>query len=247
MISDILVRQGNWLFRWRSYVLAAFIPLVLYSLYGPEPVEAAFGKGVDSAYEMVCAAVAGLGLLLRCLTVGFVPAGTSGRNTRSQVAESLNTTGMYSLTRNPLYFANAVTVMGIAMFTQSLVVMLSLTLFLVVYLERIIAAEERFLTEKYGEVYLAWARRVPAFFPRFSGWHAPEMGFSVKTVLKREYTTLLILVGSLCAIDQIRDMGSQANPHWDLHWFVLLGLSLFSYVSLRWMKKHTGLLDVEGR
>ena len=48
-----------------------------------------------------------------------MPAGTSGRNTAKQVADTLNTTGLYSLTRNPLYLGNAVIYMAIACFLQN--------------------------------------------------------------------------------------------------------------------------------
>ncbi|MGC9453013.1 MAG: methyltransferase family protein, partial [Oceanipulchritudo sp.] len=44
--------------------------------------------------------------------------GTSGRNTKQQVAYSLNTTGFYSVVRNPLYLGNFFMYLGIALFTH---------------------------------------------------------------------------------------------------------------------------------
>ena len=58
---------------------------------------------------------------------------------------------MYSLTRNPLYLGNAVIYMSIALFTQGIYFIVLMALFLVIYLERIIAVEERFLTERFGD------------------------------------------------------------------------------------------------
>ena len=74
----------------------------------PEPIETNFGQTADMHYEAACIALAFVGLAIRVFTVGFVPAGTSGRKHDGQIAETLNTTGIYSLTRNPLYLGNAV-------------------------------------------------------------------------------------------------------------------------------------------
>ncbi|MBP1885245.1 methyltransferase family protein [Sinorhizobium mexicanum] len=108
MILDDIVHQGNWFFRWRSYVLLITIPIAFLVLSQGEPIELRFGDGADFVYEGFCLALALVGLAIRAFTVGHAPKGTSGRNTRKQIAESLNTTGMYSLCRNPLYFGNAV-------------------------------------------------------------------------------------------------------------------------------------------
>ena len=47
-----------------------------------------------------------LGEAIRIFTVAYTPAGTSGRNTKQQLADTLNTTGIYSLLRHPLYLGN---------------------------------------------------------------------------------------------------------------------------------------------
>ena len=55
------------------------------------------GRAVGS----VCLLVAFSGVAVRALTIGFTASDTSGRNPEGQVADSLNTTRMYSLVRNP--------------------------------------------------------------------------------------------------------------------------------------------------
>jgi protein-S-isoprenylcysteine O-methyltransferase Ste14 len=247
MITDSLERQGSWFFRWRSYVLLGFAPIILLTISQPEPVKTYFGRSADEFYEAFCIAIAFAGLGIRALTAGFVPGGTSGRNTRRQIAQCLNKTGMYSLTRNPLYLGNAVTIMGVTMFTQSLSLSLVMFLFLIVYLERIIAAEERFLTEKFGETYLAWAKEVPAFFPRLSGWKHPELPFSFRTVLKREHSSMLSILASLFVLDQAREYFTEAQPGFDGAWIGFLAVGFLVYAVLVWMKKRTRLLHVDGR
>lgn len=246
MIDDALVRQGNWLFRWRSYILLGFTPLFVLAMLRPEPIETNFGSFWDSAYETACLALAFIGLGIRVFTVGFVPAGTSGRNTASQIAETLNTTGPYSLTRNPLYFANAIIYVAVALFTQDLYVVLAMVLFLVIYLERIIANEERFLERKFGEPYVQWADAVPAFFPRLAGWRRPELPFSARTALKREYSGLLAIVATFFVLDQGHEYITERAPV-DTAWLLFFVAGAAVYLILRTLKKHTHVLHQEGR
>ena len=247
MISDSIARQGNWFFRWRSYVLLGFAPLAWLVIIQPEPIEVEFGQTADTLFESACIALAFIGLGIRAFTIGYVPAGTSGRNTKGQAAASLNTTGIYSLTRNPLYFGNAIIYMAIAFFSQNIWFSILMLLFLIVYLERIIATEEQFLTGKFGAAYLDWASEVPAFFPRFSGWKAPELPFSFRNVLRREYSGLFAIVATFFVMDQAREYFSESKVAIDPDWLAAFAVGALVYVSLRWVKKRTSLLDVEGR
>ncbi|MEX0409698.1 isoprenylcysteine carboxylmethyltransferase family protein [Aquibium sp. LZ166] len=247
MVSDLLARQGNWLFRWRSYFLLGLAPLFLIALSKPEVVEVEFGSFFDSVFEGACIAFAFAGLAVRGFTVGYVPGGTSGRNTRGQLAETLNTTGLYSLTRNPLYLGNAVIYMAIAAFTQDVFVFVIMGLFLWLYLERIIAAEEAFLAEKFGKPYLAWASQTPVFLPRLTGWRAPVLPFSVRNVLRREYSGFFAIVASFFIIDQLHEYLTEHPEHIDLAWALTLAGGAVLYLFLRTLKKRTRLLDVAGR
>jgi protein-S-isoprenylcysteine O-methyltransferase Ste14 len=102
MLASEMSRQGTMLFRYRS-----FIPVILIS-----PMLLAWATADSTSqtsplalpWDCICFLVSFAGLMLRVGTVGFVPAGTSGRNTAQQVANVLNTSGMNSTTRNPLYF-----------------------------------------------------------------------------------------------------------------------------------------------
>jgi protein-S-isoprenylcysteine O-methyltransferase Ste14 len=247
MIRDSITRQGSWLFRWRSYILLVFAPLMYLALSGPEPVESYLGEAADFTYEAICIAIAFAGLAIRAFTVGFVPAGTSGRNTHSQIAETLNTTGLYSLTRNPLYFGNAVIYTGIALFTQNVYFVVVMILFLVIYLERIIATEEDFLTNRFPETYPAWAKDVPAFFPRLHGWKRPALGFSFRNVLRREYSGFFAIIATLAIVDSAREYLTEPENTVDEIWLLAFIIGALIYIILRALKKHTNLLTVDGR
>ncbi len=78
----------------------------------------------------------------------------------------LCTSGVYGLMRHPIYGAwISFIAPGIAIMTGSLV---GLTVPLLMYLvfRRLIATEERYLEEKFGEVYHEYRHRVWAIFPR---------------------------------------------------------------------------------
>src|SRR6185312_8121054 len=95
---------GNWLFRWRSYLpipFVIFIALALHEFQLPYN-----SLAIHEYWAKFCVVLSFCGLAIRALTVGCAPAFTSGRNTRRQCAQELNTTGMYSIVRHPLYLGN---------------------------------------------------------------------------------------------------------------------------------------------
>ena len=67
--------------------------------------------------------------------------------------------GLYRLSRNPLYVAYFVFFLGCALLTQSLM-LLSIVLVLQISTHRVILAEERWCAEQFGEAYLHYVNRV---------------------------------------------------------------------------------------
>lgn len=67
---------------------------MIIALNEGEYIELNFGGLADTYWDAFSVALAFLGFALRVVTVGHVPAGTSGRNTRAQKADALNRTGM---------------------------------------------------------------------------------------------------------------------------------------------------------
>src|SRR5689334_12935406 len=242
--------QGQFLFRWRSILPLFLLPLLVAALS-----ESLLGDRSTSERHVwlgFCMAVSFFGLAIRCATVGFTPAGTSGRNTQKQKARALNTSGLYSLVRNPLYLGNFVIVFGIAMSPMVwwLLVVVVLTYWL--YIERITAAEEAYLSQKFGAEYARWAKRTPAFLPRFDNWRPPELSFSTRTVLRREYSGFFAIIAVYFAIELVSVLVFRGHPlskwlsqHGEWLAFFLLGGAIF--IGVRALKKHTRLLHVEGR
>ena len=246
-LREELERQGDWLFRWRSYVLPVALLILLLVLLSARASEQTHGVTGDGLYTEFCLAVSFFGLVMRCLTVGHVPKGTSGRNTREQIAESLNTTGMYSILRHPLYFGNFIIYLGIILSLQVwwLAPLIILAIFL--YIERIMLAEEGFLRGKFGDSYLQWANRTPAYWPRFKQWQRPSLPFSFRNVLKREYTGFFGIIAVFTLLETLDGLVSKGRLNFGSGWLAFFLAGLLIYLILRTLKKKTTFLDVEGR
>jgi len=236
---------GNFLFRWRSYLPLLMIVLILLAMQNFEyPL---YNEIFDELWEIGCLMVSLLGLAVRIATIGYTPKGTSGTNSSRQIAEVLNTTGMYSTTRNPLYLGNLLICFGISLFPRlwwfSLIVLLVFWL----YYERIVFAEEEFLEEKFGQSFVEWAERTPAFIPRFQNWEHSEMTFSFRKVLKNEYKTFYAIVVALFTFEIIGDLYSTNRLELDAMWLIIISVSSLFYITVRILKKKTRVLDVGGR
>ncbi len=70
------------------------------------------------------------------------------------------TTGMFRLTRNPMYLGMVVGLLGVAILLGSLVSFLPVPVFVVIIHVQFIVHEERFMEELFGAEYLAYKRKV---------------------------------------------------------------------------------------
>lgn len=238
-------RTGNWLFRWRSY-----LPIVLAGFLLVGAIRA--GKQADhdhfrAAWLTGCGGVSLLGLLTRALVVGHTPRRTSGRSTSRQVAYQLNTTGMYSIVRHPLYLGNFLIWLGLALAVRSAWLVATFGLAFWLYYERIMFAEEEFLRRQFGTAYTDWAAETPAFWPRLRQWRPAALPFSLRNVLKREYTAACGIVLGLAGLEGARQWSHTGRLVVDLGWLAAIVAALTAAAVLRLLKKHTRWLRVEGR
>ena len=235
---------GNKLFRYRGQ-----IPLFIFITAIPVIFLTDFSLFVDPVYLIITVAsivVAVLGFVIRAYTIGTTPKGTSGRNTKEQVAESLNTSGIYSMVRHPLYLGNYLMWLGLLMFTFNLYYIIIISLFFWIYYERIMFAEERFLEGKYGDEYLNWSKQVPAFIPAFSKFRKSNIPFSVKSVLRREYSGVLAMAVGYFYIDHLRYFVINQTIEPLRTSTYVLGAAILLVLVLRTLK-HSGKLDETGR
>jgi protein-S-isoprenylcysteine O-methyltransferase Ste14 len=235
------------MFRWRSFLPVVLFPLMLYALSQSEIIEKRFGDRAQTVWEFACLFVSLAGLAIRVNVSGHSNLATSGRNTKRQLAEKLNTTGIYSVVRHPLYLGNFVIMLGMALFTQVWWLVGFCVLLFTLYYERIMFAEEAFLQRQFGEDFTKWASRTPAFIPSFANYVPPRRPFIWKNALKREYTTQIQIFGGFFLLDVAADIVGDSIFEIETPWAVLFALSIVAYFAIRFLKRQTTLLDVKPR
>lgn len=236
-----LREQGDLLFRYRSYLPVVIVlpALYLYVLQGSVLVPEAY----RSAYELGCLAVALVGELVRIKAVGHSADNTSGRNTtEGQLADSINTTGLYSTLRHPLYLGNYLMWLGLAGLTQNVWFMVAFTGLYWIYYERIMFAEEEFLIGKFGNAYLEWSKRTPAFVPKLSQWVKPKLAFSWPKVIRQEKASILNLFLVFAAFEAIRSWYTTGTVNMENGWIYGLGIAAGWYFVVKAVQLTTGLL-----
>ena len=236
--------SGNWLFKRRGW-----LPVVLFMLAMPVIFLTDYNKISNNLklYTGITAVlVSFIGLLIRAYTVGTTPKGTSGRNTDEQIAESLNTTGIYCMVRHPLYLGNYLMWIGIVIYTLNWYFVITVSLMYWIYYERIMFAEERFLERKFGQIYLDWSTKAPAFFPSFTHIVKSSLPFSITSVLRREYSGVLNTVIGFLFVNVLRYDAVNGGFKFFAWQGYLLGVTLVLVLVLRTLKK-TGKLNEEGR
>ena len=135
--------QGNFLFKYRGQfpvILFFYYLFLLYNFTDYRKIDST----LVSVLILISIVLCFVGLV-RFYTIATSAKDTSGRNTKQQVANSLNTKGIYSIIRHPLYFGNFLIWLGIAISTLNFYFVIFMSLILIYY-ERIMLVEEKILS-----------------------------------------------------------------------------------------------------
>lgn len=248
-LQESFEKRGIWLFKYRGLIpiFILVIGAAIYVLKKLNPGESLIEhQPYEFYYELFCLLIGLIGVVIRAYTVGHTPRNTSGRNVDTQIAETLNTTGIYSVVRHPLYLGNFFMWLGPAMLTGHLWFILVFCLFYWIYYERIMYAEEQFLRGKFGPSYLKWSEHVPPFVPRFKGFVKSNLSFSWKKVLKKEKNGFAALFLIFCAFNVTGEL-IQQQREFNMVFIVGFGVSFLGYFVLKFLKTRTEVLNEEGR
>ncbi len=237
-------KSGNWLFKRRSWLPVFIIIPGLLAMYLGNRQAIIF----DMRDELIFLGVSIFGQIIRIVTVGFAPKNTSGRNTvNGQIADVLNTTGVYSLIRHPLYLGNFFMWLGPVLFIRSIWFIIVFCLFYWLYYERIMFAEEQFLRKKFGEIYDKWAENVRPFIPFTFKFIPPSIPFSLLNVLKREYNSFVNIFVIFTLVDLFRNYFLSERIYLTMMWVYISAAALLIWIIVRTIHKKTAWLEVEGR
>jgi len=202
-LKKFQIKIGVKLYRYRSFtpVLVIFIVLLLSR---PQSL-------LNNKYLTFLGFITAFtGEFIRIITIGFTGKKTSGRG-RVIKAFSLNTDGLYSFTRNPLYLGNLFITLGLTIIYNSFLCYLIVLGFWAFQYWYIIIAEEDFLKKKFGQIYLDYLTKVPRLFPKFykipvfflrgsslRNFFPKDKNFNWRYVLEREYNSFFSWI--MCAI-----------------------------------------------
>ena len=237
-------KTGNFFFKYRSYLPLFLYVIAIFTIW--------FDKDEFFPYQewwwgLSCFLITACGMLVRALTIAYTPRGTSGRNADKQVAEQLNTKGIYSIVRHPLYLGNFLMWLGLITYVGSVEFLIFGIFFFWLYYERIMFAEEEFIHDKFGEDFEKWAANTPPFFPKLKKTKKSGVSFSIKNVIKREYHGFFASIISFSIINFVKHLFYQNKLDLDIEWIIALGGGFIIYITVRIIVKTTRWFHISGR
>jgi protein-S-isoprenylcysteine O-methyltransferase Ste14 len=155
-----LIRYGNACFKHRGLMLPAAVLLLFV------PSATLVNNALLTSTLGLLLALVGQGI--RIGTIGLVYIIRGGKN-HHVYADTLVTGGLYSHVRNPMYLGNCFLLAGLVVASNTWVFFLGGIAIAVAVHIGIIAAEEHFLRNKFGQQYEDFCARVPRLIPRLGG------------------------------------------------------------------------------
>jgi protein-S-isoprenylcysteine O-methyltransferase Ste14 len=235
----MLEKSGNQLFRYRGQIpliLVGIAILVIYFNHELTFFEYLFGKKITIGLTL---GFIFLGHLIRLLVVGVRGVHTSGQNRHEQVAEMLNTTGLYSIVRHPLYVGNFFIWIGVFVWLGDPWFFLVGSSFFILLYVPIMKLENSFLADKFGKKYGEWSAKTPMFIPKFRLFQKSSIPFSIKLVWKNEYPGIVSTLSSLWFISFLRLQFSEAKLTISLPLFFFATMILVFGLTSRYLKHRT--------
>lgn len=195
----MIVQIGDWFFKYRNIAF----PVMLVALFTGLPPAPFMGSAVIDAWlDMLGLLLALAGSGLRAWVIGLAYIKRGGLDKKVH-ADTLVSSGMFAVCRNPLYVGNALVLLGLfVVHNNPLAYLIGLIFFGVAYWG-IVAAEEKFLLEKFGDDYRDYCARVNRFWPNFSHYReaVEGMDFNWRRIVIKDYSTVYTwIVGMMVLI-----------------------------------------------
>lgn len=209
-MKKIMIKIGDFLFKYRNHVFPLYI-LGLFLIFMPPT----YFLGASSIQTTIAVIVAFAGLAMRGIVIGLAYIKRGGLN-KKVYAENLVTEGMFSLCRNPLYVGNMLIYAGeFLMFGNFTCFIIGTLSFWFIY-ECIIATEENYLKNKFGDAYKEYCKDVPRWIPKFGRFKSATEGmkFNWKKVVVKDYSTIFSTTVVLIAVkiwDLVANSGYSQN------------------------------------
>lgn len=233
-----MLQQGNLFFRYRSYIPVVILVFSLGCMWTQRQLY----NWESTWFDLFCLLLALSGELIRVVAVGYSADRTSGRNTKQQVADEINTSGIYSLVRHPLYIGNFIIWFSIAVFSRIWWLCLLFALIYIVYYERIVLAEEEFLRSKFGRDYDDYAARVNILLPNFRNYLPAKYKFRLRKVIRKENSSFYGIIVVFFLVELFQDYLSGHKFYVDKFWLATGLICTVIYLIIKILKKYTAVL-----
>lgn len=239
---QMIQKLGGWFFRYRNFVFPAAL-VALFTLLPPRPLRG--DPAIDFWADMAGVGLALAGSGFRAWVIGLAYIKRGGLDKKVH-ADTLVSSGMFAVCRNPLYVGNALVLLGLFVaHNNPLAYVLGLAFFGVAYWS-IIAAEEQFLRAKFGDAYRDYCARVNRFWPSFTHYReaVADMDFNWRRVVIKDYSTVYTWsAGMIVLISHEHAYWRGASPAGALADMILpLGVATALVLLIRVLKKR-GLLS----
>jgi protein-S-isoprenylcysteine O-methyltransferase Ste14 len=178
---------GDACFRFRAI---SVVPVILLILFIFHPLDA--GR-FNPILNLLGFLIALAGAATRIVAAGFAKPFTSGRENYLK-AESLNTSGVYSIVRNPLYVGNFLVYNGVLVAYSSPSALAFFNVFFILNYYFIIQSEENYLRGQFGDAYREYLKAVPRVIPRFGLYRRNDHPFNPARAVGKEKNTTLYWV-----------------------------------------------------
>jgi len=180
--TDLKLAIGAACFRFRAF---SVVPVILLIYFIFDPMDTGSFNPILNTLGFLLALT---GAATRIISAGYARPFTSGRENYLK-AESLNTSGFYSIVRNPLYVGNFLVYNGVLVAYSSPAALAFFNAFFIVNYYFIILSEENYLENQFGEKYREYRRAVPKVIPRFTLYRKNDHPFSLARAVYKEKNT----------------------------------------------------------
>jgi protein-S-isoprenylcysteine O-methyltransferase Ste14 len=212
---------GTACFRFRAI---SVVPVILLIYFIFDPVDPGSFYPILNILGFLLALT---GAATRIVSVGYSKPLTSGRENYLK-ADSLNTRGVYSIVRNPLYIGNFLIYNGVLVAYSSPAALALFNAFFIANYYFIILSEENYLEHQFGDAYREYRRAVPKVLPRFTLYQKNDRPFSLAKAVYKEMNTTFYWVFFYAVsllVKQYKVNGGVIENFW---WHALPVLALFA-------------------
>ncbi len=198
VLHQALVAWGNFVFHWRN----TMFPIVIIAIFASlRPTDPWHSQSAGAWLNLVGILVAILGQVIRSMVVGLAYIKRGGVNKRVY-ADTLVNTGIFAHCRNPLYVGNAFNLLGLFIIHNNPYAYALGGVFFVVSYIAVVAAEERYLADKFGEQFALYCQTTPRWLIRLEGLGdtLSSMRFNWRRVIIKEYSSATSWIVTACAL-----------------------------------------------